>query len=51
MGPKILWVGSEELVKNELSLILKDNRDKLVELSNNYFSEYEIKQNKLFDKY
>ena len=29
----------------------KDNRDKLVELSNNYFSEYEIKQNKLFDKY
>jgi hypothetical protein len=35
MGPKILWVGSEELVKNELSLILKDNRDKLKHIATN----------------
>jgi hypothetical protein len=29
----------------------KENRDKFVTASNDYFSEYEIKQNKLFNKY
>ena len=35
MGPKILRVGSEELVKNELSLILKDKSDKLRNIATN----------------
>jgi hypothetical protein len=31
----MFWVGSEELVKNELSLILKDNRDKIKHITTN----------------
>jgi hypothetical protein len=31
----MLWVGSEELVKKELSLILKDNRDRLKHITTN----------------
>jgi hypothetical protein len=30
-----LWVGSEELVKNELSLILKDNKDRPKDITTN----------------